>query len=153
MKISKRDRATLDRAATICERLAIYEARDTMGNPEAVRRILRYKFAGKTREEFHVLYLNSQHELLATECMFVGTIDGASVYPREIVKAALAHNAAALLLAHNHPSGAAEPSVGDRRITERLQAALALVDIRVIDHVIMGSDTRESFSFAEDGVL
>ena len=81
----------------------------------------------------------------------MGTIDGAAVYPREIAKAALAHNAAAVILGHNHPSGTTEPSAADRRITERIVSALGLLDIRVLDHIIVS--TKGDFSFAEDGLL
>ncbi len=97
------------------------------------------------------MFLDNQHRLLAYEELFYGTIDGASVYPREVVKRALALNAAALILAHNHPSGIAEPSQADQRITVRLQQALALVDVRVPDHLVVGD--AEIVSFAERGML
>ena len=103
----------------------------------------------KTREAFYVLFLDNQHRVIKGEVLFEGTIDSASVYPREVVKRALDHNAAALILAHNHPSGAAEPSQADRRITRRIGDALALVDIRVLDHFVVGDG--EVVSFAERG--
>ena len=103
------------------------------------------------QEVFAVMFLDNKHRLLAFEEMFFGTIDGASVYPREVVKKALAHNAAAVILTHNHPSGVADPSQADMRITERLQAALELVDVRVIDHLVVGAE--EVVSFAEHGLL
>ncbi|MEF1289125.1 JAB domain-containing protein [Vibrio sp. M260118] len=103
----------------------------------------------KQREEFFVLFLDNQHRVISGEPLFQGTIDSASVYPREVVKRALEHNSAALILAHNHPSGVAEPSQSDRRITRRISDALALVDIRVLDHFVVGDG--EIVSFAERG--
>jgi DNA repair protein RadC len=102
-------------------------------------------------EVFTLIYLDKRHRVIACQDLFRGTIDGASVYPREVVKEALKHNAAAVILAHNHPSGVAEPSQADEMITQRVKEALALVDIRVLDHVIVaGGDTT---SFAERGLL
>lgn len=97
-------------------------------------------------EVFSVLFLDSQHRVIRFEELFRGTIDAASVYPREVLKAALAYNAAAVILVHNHPSGDPEPSDADRRITERLKEALGLMDIRVIDHVVVGSDGCKSLA-------
>ena len=102
------------------------------------------------REHFALMLLDNQHKVLDCRVIFSGTIDGAAIYPREIVKAALHANAAAVILAHNHPSGQPEPSTADKRITERIQSALALVDIRVLDHVIVGTSC---YSFAESGEL
>jgi DNA repair protein RadC len=102
-------------------------------------------------EEFYCIFLDNQHRVLKVECCFQGTIDGANVYPREVVKRALHLNAKALILAHNHPSGLAEPSEADRAITRRLIDALSLVDMRVLDHFIIGG--AECFSFAEQGLL
>jgi DNA repair protein RadC len=96
-------------------------------------------------EVFSVLFLDSQHRVIRFEELFRGTIDTASVYPREVLKAALAYNAAAVILVHNHTSGDLEPSDSDRRITERLKEALELMDIKVIDHVVVGSDGCQSF--------
>ncbi|EKS4565695.1 RadC family protein [Salmonella enterica] len=112
---------------------------------------LRLKMAGLEREEFMVLFLNNQHQLLACETLFTGTINHTEVYPREIVKAALRYNAAAVILAHNHPSGTAEPSRADRLITSNLQNTLLLVDVRILDHFIIGH--RDIVSFAERGWL
>ncbi|EAT8909207.1 DNA repair protein RadC [Salmonella enterica subsp. houtenae serovar 43:z4,z32:-] len=112
---------------------------------------LRLKMAGLEREEFMVLFLNNQHQLLACETLFTGTINHTEVYPREIVKAALRYNAAAVILAHNHPSGTAEPSRADRLITSNLQNTLLLVDVRILDHFIIGH--REIVSFVERGWL
>jgi DNA repair protein RadC len=100
---------------------------------------------------FAVLFLDTHHRAISYEELFHGTIDGASVHPREVVNAALRHNAAAVILSHNHPSGVAEPSEADRRITQRLKDALALVDVRVLDHFVVA--TEGSVSFAERGLL
>ena len=100
---------------------------------------------------FCCLYLDNRHRLIAFDELFRGTIDGASVHPREVVKQALARNAAAVILAHNHPSGVAEPSQADELITQRLKEALALVDIRLLDHVIVGDGN--CLSFAERGLI
>ena len=100
---------------------------------------------------FACLYLDNQHRLIEYKELFRGTIDGASVYPREVVKLCLQLNAAAVIFAHNHPSGINEPSQADRQITDKLKQALALVDIRVLDHFIIGDG--EPFSFAEHGLM
>jgi DNA repair protein RadC len=102
-------------------------------------------------EVFAAVYLDNRNRVIAFEELFRGTIDGASVYPREVVKQALARNAAAVILTHNHPSGVAEPSQADELITRRLKEALSLVDIKVLDHVIVGDEACESF--AERGLL
>lgn len=102
-------------------------------------------------EVFNALFLDSQHRVICFEKLFRGTIDSASVYPREVVKQALACNAAAVILVHNHPSGDPEPSDADRRITQRLQEALGLIDVRVIDHIVVGGD--RCVSLAERGDL
>lgn len=110
---------------------------------------VRLQLAGQERELFMVLLLDNQNRLLAHETLFHGSITSTEIHPREVVKAALRHNAAAAIFAHNHPSGYAEPSDADRRITERLKKALALVEVRVLDHLIVGS--KEIVSFAERG--
>ncbi len=120
-----------------------------MTNAEQVKLYLSSLLRDKQREVFYVLFLDNQHRMIADEVMFEGTLDSASVYPREVVKRALYHNAAALIFAHNHPSGVAEPSQADRRITRRLIDALNLVDMRVLDHFVIGDG--ESVSFAERG--
>ncbi len=104
--------------------------------------------AGHDHEVFAVMFMDSQHRIIACEEMFHGTIDGASVYPREVVKAALKHNASAIILAHNHPSGDPQPSQADIHITHRLKDALQLVDVRVLDHLIVGKTVS---SLAEQG--
>jgi len=126
-------------------------AGDVLDCPAATRRFLQYHLGSQRREVFSCLFLDSQHRVLLCEDLFFGTLDGAAVYPREVAVRALQHNAAAVIFAHNHPSGVAEPSSADRRITERLCAALALLDIRVLDHIIVGRGSE--FSFAEAGLL
>ena len=122
---------------------------DALTSPEQTKLYLSGLLRDKQREEFFVLFLDNQHRVICGEPLFQGTIDAASVYPREVVKRALEHNSAALILAHNHPSGVAEPSQSDRRITRRISDALALVDIRVLDHFVVGDG--EIVSFAERG--
>ncbi|KLN64484.1 RadC family protein [Vibrio sp. VPAP30] len=123
---------------------------DTYANPDKVKEYLRFKLGGLERETFAVMLLDNQNRLIDYVELFYGTIDAASIYPREVVKLTLKENAAAVILAHNHPSGIAEPSQADKHITERLKQALALVDIRILDHIIIGED---SVSFAERGLL
>lgn len=119
--------------------------------PELVRKYLSHLLSHEQREIFMVLYLDNQHRMICAEPLFQGTIDASPVYPRIVVQRALKHNAAAVILAHNHPSGVAEPSRADRAITERLTQAMALVDIRVLDHFVVGD--AEVVSFAERGWL
>lgn len=124
---------------------------DLLTSPDLVRTYLSSQLRHHTQEVFAVLFLDSQNRLIAYEEMFYGTVDGAAVYPREVVKKALSKNAAAVILSHNHPSGIAEPSQADQRITQRLQDALSLIDVRVIDHMVVGD--KEVISFAERGLL
>ena len=125
-------------------------ADQTLESPDDVRQYLQLRLAEREHEVFLVLFLDTRHRLIAAEEMFRGTIDGATVHPREVVKTALHHNAGAVVLAHNHPSGVSEPSQADQAITTRLQTALALVDVRVLDHLVIG-DT--STSLAERGLI
>lgn len=124
---------------------------DALTSPESTKQYLSRVLRDRHREAFYVLFLDNQHRVIHGEIMFEGTIDAASVYPREIVKQAIHYNAAALILAHNHPSGIAEPSNADERITKRLVNALALVDIRILDHFVIGDG--EVVSFAERGLM
>ncbi|MHB0805077.1 RadC family protein [Stutzerimonas nitrititolerans] len=119
--------------------------------PDIVKEYLGTKLAGLEHELFAVLFLDNQHRLIDYVEMFRGTIDSASVYPREVVKEALKRNAAAVILSHNHPSGHAEPSQADRTLTGRLKDALGLVDVRTLDHIIVAGPAR--VSFAELGLL
>lgn len=142
-------RFALMQAALELSRRCVFEemqSADAMNSPGIAEEYLLRRLGDRSREIFCVLFLDSQHRVLDCEEMFMGTLDGASVYPREVVKRALQHNAAALILAHNHPSGVAEPSQADRRITERLVQALALVEIRVLDHLVIGRGAVVSFS-------
>lgn len=125
--------------------------RKTLSSSSTVKDYLRSMLRHRQSEVFVGLFLDSQHQLIACDELFQGTIDGASVYPREVVKHALRHNAAAMIFAHNHPSGIAEPSDADRAITLRLKEALNLVDIRTLDHLVVGDDNV--VSFAERGLL
>lgn len=118
---------------------------------QAARDWLRLKMAGLEREEFMVLYLNQQNQLIAYETLFAGSISSTEVHPREVVKRALYFNAAAVILAHNHPSGETTPSLADKALTQRLVQVLQMVEIRVPDHLIVGG--RQIYSFAEHGLL
>ncbi len=122
-----------------------------LGSPRATRDFLTAKLRDLEHEVFCCLYLDKRHRLIQFEELFRGTIDGASVHPREIVKLALQRNSAAVIVAHNHPSGIAEPSQADELITQRIKAALDLVDIRLLDHIIVGDGV--SVSLAERGLL
>lgn len=124
---------------------------ETFTSPEAVKDYLRAKLAGYEQEVFAMLFLDTRHRLIEYVEMFRGTIDQASVYPREVVKEALQHNAAAVILAHNHPSGNPEPSAADRALTQRLKEALTLVEVRTLDHIIVAGD--QTTAFAELGWL
>lgn len=119
--------------------------------PTVVKDYLRTKLVGFEHEVFAVLFLDTQHRLIEYAELFRGTIDSSSVYPREVVKAALQVNAAAVIFSHNHPSGNPEPSRADEAITRRLKDALALVDVRTLDHIVVGSE--DTVSFAERGLL
>lgn len=145
--------AQLRAALELARRQALQQvqAGDVLSNPGDTLRFLQYHLGTHNREVFCCIFLDSQHQVLCCEDLFFGTLDGAAVYPREVAIRALQYRAAAVIFGHNHPSGIAEPSSADRRITERLCAALGLLDIRVLDHVIIGRG-RE-FSFAREGLL
>ncbi|MFK7976018.1 MAG: DNA repair protein RadC [Halioglobus sp.] len=145
--------ARLRAALELARRQALQglHAADVLSSPGETRRFLQHHLGCHNREVFCCLFLDSQHRVLSSEDLFFGTLDGAAVYPREVVERALQNRAAAVIFAHNHPSGVAEPSAADRRITERLTAALTLLDIRVLDHIIVGAG--QTFSFAEAGLL
>jgi len=120
-------------------------------SPRDTREYLRLEFAPLDHEVFAILFLDNRHRVIEFVPLFRGTVDGASVHPREVVKEALARNAAAVILAHNHPSGIAEPSAADEVITQRVREALALIDVRVLDHFVVTGDAI--VSFAERGLL
>lgn len=124
---------------------------ESLNSPRVVRDYLQLLLAGRQQEVFLVLFLDTQHRVIAFEELFQGTLNQTSVYPREVVKRALTHNAAAVILAHNHPSGVAEPSQADQLLTSALKQALALVDVRVLDHFVVAAG--QTLSFAERGLL
>lgn len=143
-------------AATIAEALEILNRQmkakgKSLQNPEAIRSYLRLKLERRESEVFAILMMDAQHCVIEYKELFFGTVDGASVHPREVVKACLAANAAAVAFVHNHPSGDSTPSHADRKLTERLKDILAIVDVRALDHFIVGQN--EITSFAESGWL
>ena len=145
-----------DEEEIISAALAILEERAKyrpfkLDSPDAVRDYLRLKLSGLENEVFYAVWLDAQHCVISFEHMFSGSLTETAVYPREIVKSALKHNAAAVIFAHNHPSGNATPSSADERLTANLKTALALVDVRVLDHFVI-ADTRVT-SFAEIGLI
>lgn len=125
--------------------------REVLGSSAATRKYLLARFHGRRHEAFVCLFLTSQHHVIGLEELFRGTIDGAAVYPREVVTRCIRHNAASVIFAHNHPSGVAEPSQADITITRKLIAALATIDVRVLDHLVVGYG--EVVSLAERGLL
>ncbi|AWT19709.1 RadC family protein [Klebsiella grimontii] len=141
---------TIRQALTLLES-QLREPGMSFTSSSSVRDWLRLQMALLEREEFTLLWLDNQNCLIAHEALFKGTINSTEVHPREVVKSGLKHNAAAAVLAHNHPSGLAEPSHADRQITERLKNALTLVDIRLLDHLVVGG--MDVVSFAERGWL
>ncbi|UAN30516.1 DNA repair protein RadC [Enterobacter sp. JBIWA005] len=149
-ELTPTEQQTVRTALTLLER-QLREPGASFTSSHAVRDWLRLQLATLEREEFTALFLDNQHRLIAHDTLFTGTINHTQVHPREVVKAALKHNAAAILVAHSHPSGLAEPSDADRRITERLKQALDLVDIRLLDHLVVGG--MDIVSFAERGWL
>ncbi len=141
---------TIREALTLLER-QLREPGAAFTSSTSVRDWLRLQLATLEREEFTALFLDNQHRLIAHETLFTGTISHTQVHPREVVKAGLKHNAAAIIVAHCHPSGHAEPSEADRRLTGRLNQALDLVDIRLLDHLVVGG--MDIVSLAERGWL
>jgi len=148
---------------TVRERVILYQAMQiiqanltqrggTFEHSRDVRAFLTMKLAGLESEQFCAMFLDNRHRLIEFEVLFQGTINGASVYPREVAKRALAHNAAAVIFAHNHPSGVPEPSSADEALTARLKQALGTLEIRVLDHFIVG-DGINVVSFSERGIL
>lgn len=148
--LAARELGTIDRAMAIIGR-TLRTPPAAMLDPEAVKDYMRLALGGETVERFGVLYLDSQNRAVAFEIVFNGTLTQTSVHPREIVRAALLHGAAAVILAHNHPSGSVKPSRADEALTQTLKATLSLVDVRVLDHVIVGGS--DTLSMAERGLL
>ena len=149
-KFTEAEKKTLARAARILEKAAKYETQ-TFTNPQAATDLLSYKLADKEHEIFSTLFLDTQHQLIEYREMFTGTIDSSAIYPREIAKKALQLNASAVIFAHNHPSGNPEPSNSDIRITGQLKEALTLIDVRVLDHIVVGHG--RTVSLAERGLV
>lgn len=147
--LSARERGTLRRAADILKRHM--RTSPVMDGTQIVRDFLSCKLGHQTREVFAVLYLNAQHELIEYVEEFFGTLTATCVYPRELIKRALALNASAVVLAHNHPSGEPEPSAADEALTRSVKQAMDLVDVRTLDHIVVGGG--QSVSFAERGLL
>jgi DNA repair protein RadC len=148
--------AGIDEDPLIRQAIGVLEKRIFIGgaklsDPASVREYLHLRLAGEPLEVFAVVFLDTQNRVIAFESMFHGTIDGVNVYPRAVLRRAIEHNCAAVILAHNHPSGLSEPSQADKAITSVLRSVLAHVDIRVLDHFIVGEGTP--FSFAEAGIL
>ncbi len=139
-------------AEAAAKRLKLFsQSRLPLTSPRDVAEFLKSQLAHKDHEVFAVLFLDARHRLLRYEEMFRGTIDGATVYPREVVKRALHWNASAVILAHPHPSGVAEPSEADRSITQKLSRALMLIEVRLLDHIVVGGE--HVTSMAERGLL
>ncbi|HCF1786812.1 JAB domain-containing protein [Pseudomonas aeruginosa] len=140
----------VQQAIVLLER-RVFKAGPRLERPAAVRDYLRLKLVAEPNEIFVVVFMNSMHDVLAVEPMFHGTINATSVYPRVVLQRALQLNAAAVIFAHQHPSGTTEPSNADRLLTEQLKMALALIDVRVLDHFVIGQGAP--YSFAESGLL
>ena len=150
-KIDTSDDAIIESALTILEKKLRYRTDSpSLTSPQASKDYVKLQLSRYEHEVFACLWMDNRNRVINFNKLFRGTIDGASVYPREVVKAALKHNAAAVIFAHNHPSGVAEPSHADEQITKRLKDALALIDVRVLDHLVVG---EEVISFAERGLL
>jgi len=148
MTLTTQERWIVDQALTITNRAMMHGAR--LECPESVKQYLRLHLFDVEHEVFGCIWLTTDHSVIKHEELFSGTIDAASVYPREVVKAALACNAGAAIIYHNHPSGCEEPSQADRTLTARLKEALGMMDVRLLDHFVVG---REVASFAERGWL
>jgi DNA repair protein RadC len=146
--IQANDDVVIERAIAILDRRIKHG--DALCSPTQTRAYLRLQLAEEKAEVFCCLFLDNRNRVIAFKRLFHGTIDGASVYPREVVREAISQNAAAIIFAHNHPSGVAEPSHADEQITQRLKDALALIDVRVLDHIVVGD---ECVSFAERGLI
>ena len=149
-KLTKKECSIVEEALQILENKAVYKAAK-ISSPKELREYAMLKLSRLEREEFHVVFLNNRHAVIKCERMAIGTIDCASVYPREIARRTLQLNAAAVILMHNHPSGEAEPSAEDIALTNRIRDALCLLDVRTLDHLIVGGN--RSTSLAERGLL
>jgi DNA repair protein RadC len=138
-------------AIAVLEERVRYKVEDVIARPEDVRNLIKLKLSGLEHEEFHVIWLTTQNQVIEIQKVFRGTISQASVYPRELAKEGLKRNAASCILVHNHPSGLVEPSSADINLTNELKKTMNLVDIRIVDHFVVGG--AELYSFAEKGLL
>lgn len=150
LRMTEDDQALVDQAIRCLEKQYLVKS-DVMTSPDATRAYLKLRLYALEYEVFSVLFLDNRHRVICYEELFRGTIDGASVHPREIVRRVIETNAAAVIFAHNHPSGVAEPSPADLSLTQKLKNALLMIDVRVLDHIVIGD--VESVSFAERGLL
>ena len=149
-KLTLKEQETLIHLARTALKLR-HQRGDTLTSPQSTQAYLQFHLSERQNEVFAVLFLDNQNRILAFEELFFGTIDGATVHPRVVVQRALAHNAAATILVHNHPSGVAEPSQADQTLTNRLKDALSLVDVRILDHLVVS--VEGTVSLAERGLL
>lgn len=140
----------IEKAMRILDR-RLFTRGPKLENPPEVGRFLKLKLAGMDREVFSILFLDTKHQVLAFEILFQGDIDQTSVHPRQVVKRAIAHNASAVIAAHNHPSGCTTPSQADRILTQRLSKALALIDVVLLDHIIVGAG--DPLSMTQQGLM
>jgi len=147
--VQKEDKIIAEAMAILRARMRVYEY--TFTSPELVKKYIRLQLSENSYESFGILYLNNQHQLITDEVLFRGTIDQAAVYPREILKRSLELGAAALIIYHNHPSGACDPSMADKTITAKIKQVVELVDMRVLDHIIVGNGGL--YSFADSGLI
>ena len=151
--MTRYEQAAIAKAIRILEDRLGYNQDPPISSPEASKELAFLKLRDKPDEHFAVAFLTNRHQIIAFETLFKGTIDGASVHPRVVVRRSLELNAAAVIFAHNHPSGVPDPSQSDLRITQRLKDALALIDVRVLDHLIVGSSLADVTSLAERGLI
>jgi DNA repair protein RadC len=149
--LSARDTRAVDRALRILKRALHDSAGQPLASPNDTRKYFQCRLAALEHEEFHACWLDAQFRLIATDTLFIGTLTQVSVYPREVVKSALRHNAAAAIFAHNHPSGLPEPSTADLLLTQSLRDALRVVDVQLLDHIIVSACS--AVSLAERGML
>ena len=149
--LDKKARKVVEKAVRVLENSAVYRV-EAMNSPGAVRTYLMLKLASLEHEEFHAIWLDAKNRVIAFDALFRGSLTATSVYPREMVKVGLSHNAAGVVFAHNHPSGEASPSVADEKLTRALKDTLALVDIKVLDHFIVAGNAAP-LSFSEHGLI
>ncbi len=149
-ELKAKEDAVIERALKICKSRLV-EFGDHFSSPDIAEKYCQLLLANEEIEHFHILFLNNQNRLITDERMFSGSIDSASVYPREVVKACIKHNAASVILTHNHPSGSQNISEEDKRITTKLKQALQTIDVRVLDHIIVAGTA--TVSFANEGLM